>query len=92
MKNVSPKSVLGMAVDPFGITPKVWSSGEQSTGKPVTDPLAVQQSEADVERKRLLQEQTARTRAARRGGYRALLSQMRFAPETGLQTTLGPQA
>jgi hypothetical protein len=57
--------------------------------KPVDDTLARVETEAEIERKRLLSEQAARQRAARRGGYRALLSQERFAPETGLQTTLG---
>jgi len=52
--------------------------------------LARAEAEADVERRRLLAEQQARVRAARRGGYRALLSQERLTPETGLQTTLGP--
>ena len=48
-----------------------------------------QETEAANERRRLLAEQMGRQRAARRGGYRALLSQQRLSPETGLQTTLG---
>jgi len=52
--------------------------------------VGLQESEANVERRRLLAQQQARSRAARRGGYRALLSQQRLTPETGLQTTLGP--
>lgn len=65
------------------------TADKPSGGPQPSEALSAQESEAAIERKRLLSEQLARTRAARRGGYRALLSQQRLTPETGLQTTLG---
>jgi hypothetical protein len=85
---------IGKVLDPLGGTMKVagpmlGEGGSAPKGAGDQPILARQESEADVERRRLLAEQQARQRAARRGGYRALLSQQRLSPETGLQTTLG---
>jgi len=93
MKQLGP---LGKKVDPIlhgaaglivksegGDAPKVVGGG---AGDSI---LSRQENEADMEKLRLMSEQRARSRAARRGGYRALLSQERLSPESGLQTTLG---
>lgn len=62
-----------------------------AAGEDRTDAILDQQeADAASERARLLTEQRARQRAARRGGIRSLLSSERLSPETGLQTTLGP--
>ena len=94
MKDLGP---LGKKVDPIvhGAAEFIAKSdgGEESPGKtPDTGEsiLSRQENEASIEKLRLLSEQRARSRAARRGGYRALLSQQRLSPESGLQTTLGP--
>jgi hypothetical protein len=51
--------------------------------------IAKQEAQATEERSRLQAEQMARQRAARRSGMRALLSDARLTPESGLPTTLG---
>lgn len=43
-------------------------------------------AEADVERREIMEQQTARRRARQRGGSRMLLSSVRVAPEMGIET------
>jgi hypothetical protein len=78
---------VGKLLDPLGIFKSDSPSPSAATA---ADPiLDRQESDVAAERAKLTAEQFARQRAARRGGYRALLSQERMTPETGLQTTLG---
>lgn len=54
--------------------------------------LARQEARAEEEKKRLAEEQMARVRASRRGGFRGLLASERLNAESGLANTLGPGA
>lgn len=77
-------SVAISAMTPSPSTPD--TSGQEAI-------LGKQEKQSADERTRLAAEQTARQRAARRGGgFRGLLSEQRLNPETGLQNTLGPSS